>query len=104
MHPVDRSEGAARGKGKRLVIRNGAETEINAGLIELIKEAFAIRNQFLSGSDASIEAMSGSLGTNKCRLTATEISSSGFHPPLRRSLESEPSGSLPETGEHSEAP
>jgi site-specific DNA recombinase len=38
------------GKGKRLVIRNGAETEVNAGLVELIKEAFAIRNQFLSGS------------------------------------------------------
>ena len=29
------------GKGKRLVIRNGAETEVNAGLVELIKEAFA---------------------------------------------------------------
>lgn len=27
----------------------------------LIKEAFVIRNQFLSGSDANIEAMSGSL-------------------------------------------
>jgi site-specific DNA recombinase len=58
------------GKGKRLVIANGAETEVNAGLVELIKEAFAIRNQFLSGSDASIEAMSGRLGMNKCRLTS----------------------------------
>ena len=27
------------GKGKRLVIGNGAETEVNAGLVELIKEA-----------------------------------------------------------------
>jgi hypothetical protein len=27
-----------------------------AGLVELIKEAFAIRNQFLSGSHDSIEA------------------------------------------------
>jgi hypothetical protein len=45
------------GKGKRLVIENGAETEVNEGLVELIKEAFAIRNQFLSGSDNSIEAM-----------------------------------------------
>jgi hypothetical protein len=36
------------GKGKQLVIGNGAETEVNAGLVELIKEAFAIRNQFLS--------------------------------------------------------
>src|ERR1700738_3323568 len=58
------------GKGKRLVIANGAEAEVNEGLVELIKEAFAIRNQFFSGSDASIEAMSGRLGTNKCRLTS----------------------------------
>ena len=58
------------GKEKRLVIANGAEAEINAGLVELIKGAFAIRNQLLSGSDASIEAMSGRLGTNKCRLTS----------------------------------
>ena len=58
------------GKGKRLVIANGAETEVNAGLVELIKGAFAIRIQLLSGSDDSIEAMSGRLGTNKCRLTS----------------------------------
>ncbi|MGB8901609.1 MAG: recombinase family protein, partial [Methylocella sp.] len=49
-------------------IGNGAETEVNAGLVELIKEALAIRNQFLSGSHDSIEAMSGRLGMNKCRL------------------------------------
>ena len=58
------------GKGKRLVIENGAEAEVDAGLVELIKEAFAIRNQFLSGSHDSIEAMSGRLGMNKCRLTS----------------------------------
>jgi site-specific DNA recombinase len=58
------------GKGKRLVIANGAEAEVNAGLVELIKEAFAIRNQLLSGSHDSIEAMSGRLGMNKCRLTS----------------------------------
>jgi DNA invertase Pin-like site-specific DNA recombinase len=58
------------GKGKRLVIENGAETEVNEGLVELIKEAFAIRNQLLSGSDDSIEVMSGRLGMNKCRLTS----------------------------------
>src|ERR1700726_2494909 len=58
------------GKGKRLVIGNGAETEVNAGLVELIKEAFPIRNQFLSGSHDSIEAMRGRLGMNKCRLTS----------------------------------
>ena len=38
------------GKGKRLVIEIGAETEVNAGLVGLIKEAFTVRNQFLSGS------------------------------------------------------
>jgi hypothetical protein len=54
------------GKGKRLVI----ESEVNAGLVELIKEAFAIRNQLLSRSDDSIEAMSGRLGMNKRRLTS----------------------------------
>jgi site-specific DNA recombinase len=58
------------GKGKRLVIENGAETEVNEGLAAMITEAFAIRNQLLSRSDASIEAMSGRLGMNKCRLTS----------------------------------
>jgi hypothetical protein len=56
------------GKGKRLVIPNGAEAEVNAGLVELIKDAFTIRIQLLSGSEDSIEAMSGRLGMNKCRL------------------------------------
>ena len=58
------------GKGKRLVIGNGAEAEVNAGLVEIIKEAFAIRNQLLSGSHDSIEAMSGRLKMNKGRLTS----------------------------------
>src|SRR5437867_7072954 len=39
-------------------------------LAELIKEAFSIRNQLLSGSDDSIEAMSARLGMNKFRLTS----------------------------------
>ena len=67
---VDRSEVQRAGKGKRLVIENGAEAEVNAGLVEMIKEAFAIRNQLLSGSHDSIEAMSGRLGMNKGRLTS----------------------------------
>jgi site-specific DNA recombinase len=58
------------GKGKRLVIGNDARLDVNEDIVELIKEAFAIRNQLLSGSDDSIEAMSGSLGANKCRLTS----------------------------------
>jgi site-specific DNA recombinase len=58
------------GKEKRLIIANGANSEINQGLVELIKEAFAIRNQLLSGSDDSIEAFSTRLGMNKFRLTS----------------------------------
>jgi hypothetical protein len=33
------------GKGKRLVIANGANAEVNQGIAKLIKEAFSIRNQ-----------------------------------------------------------
>ena len=58
------------GKGKRLIIANGAGVELNQGLVELIKEAFTIRNQLLSGSDDSIEAMSARAGMNKFRLTS----------------------------------
>jgi site-specific DNA recombinase len=58
------------GKGKRLIIANGINAEINQGIAELIKEAFAIRNQLISGSDDSIEAMSARLGMNKFRLTS----------------------------------
>ena len=36
----------------------------------MVTEAFVLRNQLLSGSDASIEAMSARLGMNKCRLTS----------------------------------
>jgi site-specific DNA recombinase len=58
------------GKGKRLVIANGAEAEVNAGLAAMIGEAFAIRNQLLSGSDDSIEAMTERLGMGKGHLTS----------------------------------
>jgi site-specific DNA recombinase len=34
------------------------------------REAFTIRIQLLSGSDDSVEAMSGRLGMNKCRLSS----------------------------------
>jgi site-specific DNA recombinase len=73
------------GKGKRLVIENGAEAEVNAGLVEMIKEAYAIRNQLLSGSHDSIEAMSGRLGMNKCRLTS-RIRLSYLAPDIVRAL------------------
>src|SRR4029453_16185977 len=73
------------GKGKRLVIENGVEAEVNEGLVELIKEAFVIRNQLLSGSDASIEAMSGRLGMNKGRLTSL-VRLSYLAPEIMRAL------------------
>jgi site-specific DNA recombinase len=58
------------GKGKRLIIENCATPEINAGLVEMIREAFKIRGQLLSESaDDSVEAMSARLGINKHRLT-----------------------------------
>jgi hypothetical protein len=58
------------GKGKRLVIGNGAGAEVNEGLAAMIGEAFVIRNQLLSGSDASIEAMTERLGMGKGHLTS----------------------------------
>jgi hypothetical protein len=67
---ADFADAGRRKKGKCLVIANGAEAEVNAGLVELIKDAFTIRIQLLSGSDDSIEAMSGRLGMNKCRLSS----------------------------------
>jgi hypothetical protein len=65
------------GKGKRLVIENGAGAEVNAGLAAMIAEAFAVRNQLLSGSDASIEAMTERLGIAKGRLTSLVRESDG---------------------------
>jgi site-specific DNA recombinase len=73
------------GKGKRLIIANGANAEVNQGLVELIKEAFAIRNQLLSGSHDSIEAMSARLGMNKFRLTSL-IRLSYLSPDIIRAL------------------
>ena len=58
------------GKGKRLIIENGAGAEVNQDLVSLIRDAFSLRNQLLSGPDDSIEAMSGRLGMNKARLTS----------------------------------
>jgi hypothetical protein len=82
------------GKGKRLVIENGTEAEVNAGLAAMITEAFAIRNQLLYGSDDSIEAMSGRLGMNKCRLTSL-IRLSYLAPDIVRALPSKPRRNAP---------
>ena len=63
-------KGQEDGRRKRGGLASHIRLRDNAGLVELIKEAFAIRNQFLSGSHDSIEAMSGRLGMNKGRLTS----------------------------------
>ncbi len=58
------------GKGKRLLVENGSKAEFKADLAAMITEAFAIRNQLLSGSDTSIEAMTERLGITKGRLAS----------------------------------
>ena len=45
------------GKEKRLVIAQGGDAEVNAGLVKLMRDALAVRNSLLSGSDESIEAI-----------------------------------------------
>jgi site-specific DNA recombinase len=67
------------GKGKRLVIGNDARLDVNEDIVELIKEAFAIRNQLLSGSDDSIPHLApeivGALlaGRHPIELTPTRL-------------------------------
>jgi site-specific DNA recombinase len=51
----------------------------------LIREAFVIRHQLLSGSDDSIEAMSARFGMNKSRLTSL-VRLSYLSPGLIRAL------------------
>ena len=61
---------------RRRVIENRAGAEVNADLATMIAEAFAIRNQLLSGSDHSIEAMTERLGIGKGHLTSIVLSGS----------------------------
>jgi len=58
------------GKGRRLVIEDHGKTEVNAGLVKLVGEAFSLRNQLLSGPDDSIEAMIERLGVSRGRLSS----------------------------------
>ena len=58
------------GKGRRLVIHNPGIPDVNAGLVDLVGEAFAFRHQLLSGPDDSIEAMIARLGISRGRLSA----------------------------------
>ena len=58
------------GKGRRLVIHNPGIPDVNAGLVDLVGEAFAFRNQLLSGPDNSVEAMIARLRISRGRLSA----------------------------------
>ena len=62
------------GKGKRLVIGDGAQAEVDTGVVRLIARAFAVRNQLLSGSEDSIETMTERLGAGKGWLTSVRLS------------------------------
>jgi hypothetical protein len=54
----------------RLVVENGARSEVQAGLVSLLREAFSLRTALLAGSDDSIEAMTQRVGMGKGQLTA----------------------------------
>ncbi|MBS0251222.1 MAG: recombinase family protein [Proteobacteria bacterium] len=58
------------GKGKRLVIAGNAHREIDANLIALLKQAFATRAAFLTGTDDSLSAMTQRLGMGHGQLVA----------------------------------
>lgn len=58
------------GKVKRLVIESSARSEVHAGLVDLLREAFSMRTVLLGGSDDSIDAMTRRLGMGKGHITA----------------------------------
>lgn len=58
------------GKGLRLVVERSVRSEVHAGLIRLLREAFWMRAALLTGSDHSIEAMTQRLGMGKGHLTS----------------------------------
>lgn len=56
------------GKGKRLFAGEMTARKPDQNLIQLVAQSLSIREQFLSGSDDSIEAMTRRLGANRGRL------------------------------------
>lgn len=57
------------GRGLRLVIGDGTAQATDPALVKLIGRAIAIRNELLSGSDESIDAMARRLGAKRDHLT-----------------------------------
>ncbi|MCC7252095.1 recombinase family protein [Hyphomicrobium sp.] len=58
------------GKGMRIVVETGARSEVQAGLVSLLRDAFSFRTALLAGSDDSIESMTQRLGTGKGHVSA----------------------------------
>jgi site-specific DNA recombinase len=58
------------GKVKRLVIEGNAHCKIDTNLIALLRQAFALRGMFLSGTDDSLSAMTERLGMGHGQLVA----------------------------------
>ena len=61
---------ARRGKGMRLVIEAATTAQVEPGLLKLLGESTALRDQLLSGSDDSIETMSKRLELSKGHITS----------------------------------
>jgi hypothetical protein len=58
------------GKGKRMIIADACPSQINGGLVKLLREAFAARELLLAPTDESINAITARLGRSKGRLTS----------------------------------
>ena len=58
------------GKGVRLVIGDGTANTVEAGLVKMINEAFAIRRKLLSGIDETIDAMAKRVGVKRDYLSS----------------------------------
>jgi site-specific DNA recombinase len=57
------------GKGKRLVIGEGNQVEINPHLVRLLQEAFATKGLLLADTDESMNAITARLGKSKGHMT-----------------------------------
>ncbi|MEQ1718873.1 MAG: recombinase family protein [Hyphomicrobium sp.] len=58
------------GKGRRIVIEGDGRQEINAGLVKLLRQAFAAQSLLLVDSDESINDITARLGKSKGHMTS----------------------------------
>lgn len=73
------------GKGKRLIITNTPPAEVNDHLIELIKEAIAVRQKLLSNPELCIESLTAQLDLYKGRITSL-VKLSWLAPKIMRAI------------------